>query len=130
MDEPITDIGRVGAQEDDRKPVKGFCPCPFRQSPQISSAVITTNVPNESTSPRCNPSAQKSPSTVPNALAINIASQNAGEGLRARALKPKTFAGPAVHVRSKVMIESRGLVGNELNRTRLLPSQEERDASE
>jgi hypothetical protein len=54
----------------------------------------------------------------------------AGEGLSARALKPKAFAGPAVHVRSEFMIESRRLVGDELNRTRLLRSQEERDASE
>jgi hypothetical protein len=50
--------------------------------------------------------------------------------LRARAQKPKTFAGPVVHVRSKFMIESRRLVGDELIRTRLLRSQEERDASE
>ena len=47
-----------------------------------------------------------------------------------RAQKPKTFAGPVVHVRSKFIIESRRLVGDELNRTRLLRSQEERDASE
>jgi len=96
----------------------------------LVDAPRTTSVPNESTSPRCNPSAQKSPSTVPKALATNIASQNAGEGLSARALKPKAFAEPAVHVRSEFMIESRRLFGDELNRTRLLGSQEERDASE
>jgi hypothetical protein len=28
VDEPITDIGRAGAQKDNREPVKGFCPVP------------------------------------------------------------------------------------------------------
>jgi hypothetical protein len=60
-----------------------------------------------------NPSAQKSPSTVPKALATNIATQNADEGLSARASKPEAFAVPAIHVRSEFMIEARWVVGGQ-----------------
>jgi hypothetical protein len=50
---------------------------------------------------------------VPKALATNIASQNADEGLSARASKPEAFAVPAIHVRSEFMIEARWVVGGQ-----------------